>query len=279
MHNTYRLTKDDITTAMQNSIRKQGKHDSGDRRCRVERIDPSINTYRNSVSVLVGSQGSGKTYYCLREAIAISHALPTLHLIITITRKAFDPTVESTRGLADVPVLNLSYDDAEERLEQILDAKSAYNDIKREGVKRHIPNAELINHANNVGAFMELLQISDFNRPWLDTIVILDDVGSAEILRHPASPFNNWFKLCRDVNCMFYLTIHGFNQISPSIRQNSKVIVLGRGLSHERLAVIHHQSNSHCDYKEFVQSYDIMDRDSSKHYLVIDADEGILKIE
>jgi hypothetical protein len=102
----YTLSKDDITTAMTHSIKKQGKRDFGNQRCRVEKIDPSINTYRNSVSVLVGSQGSGKTYYCLREAIAISHALPTLHLIITITRKSYDPTIESTRELSAVPILN-----------------------------------------------------------------------------------------------------------------------------------------------------------------------------
>jgi hypothetical protein len=275
----YTLSKDDITSAMAHSIKKQGKRDFGDKRCRVERIDPTINTYRNSVSVSVGSQGSGKTYYCLREAIAISHALPTLHLIITITRKSSDPTIESTRQLSAVPLLNLSYDEAEDRLQEILDAKASYNEIKRAGVKRHIPNSDLINHANNVNEFMELLQIHDFKRPWLETFVILDDAGSAEILRRPSGIFNNWLKLCRDINCMFYVAIHGFSQISPSIRQNSKVIVLGRGLSHERLAAIHHQSNSQCEYKEFIHEYDIMIRESDKHYLIIDFDEGILKIE
>jgi hypothetical protein len=109
--------------------------------------------------------------------------------------------------------------------------------------------------------------------------VILDDAGSAEILRRPASMFNNWLKLCRDINCMFYVAIHGFSQISPSIKQNSKIIVLGRGLSHERLSIIHYQSNSQCEYKDFIQTYDIMNRDSTKHYLIIDSDEGTLKIE
>jgi hypothetical protein len=162
---------------------------------------------------------------------------------------------------------------------EILDAKSAYNEIKREAIKRHIPDSQLRQHCRNAEKFTELLQISDFERAWLDTIVILDDAGSAEILRHPASIFNNWLKLCRDINVMFFIAIHGFSQVSPSIRQNSKVIVLGRGLSHERLAIIHHQSNSQCEYKEFIHEYDIMNRDPDKHYLVIDSDEGVLKIE
>jgi hypothetical protein len=215
----------------------------------------------------------------MREAIAISHILPTLHLIVTVTRKSYDPTIEATRELSGAPILSLEYDEAEERIGEILEAKAAYNEIKREGALRGISDPELPEHTQDCERFMELLRITDFSRPWLDTIIILDDAGSAGILRRDDSPFNLWLNLCRDITCMFYLAIHGFGQVSPSIRQNCKIIVLARGLSHERLCIVHRQANVTCDYRAFIQAYDAMNRDPDAHYLIIDSETGELTIE
>ena len=68
-------------------------------------------------------------------------------------------------------------------------------------------------------------------------------------------------------------------QLLPSIKENAAVVYIGKGLSLDRLAIIHHQTNNPIEYREFVYYYNMMNRDLSRHVLVVDNVEGILKME
>jgi hypothetical protein len=66
---------------------------------------------------------------------------------------------------------------------------------------------------------------------------------------------------------MWYLATQGMAQLSPSIRQNSTIIYIGRGLSNERLDIIHRQTNNGIDINDFRAAYQHA-ADSGKRFLV-----------
>jgi hypothetical protein len=230
---------------------------------------PGINSYTNSVSLAVSVQGGGKTFKFMEEAIAVSKAIPETHLIIVFAKKSFDETVEATKHLAACPVVIMPYDQAVDYMTLLLTLKSKYKEIKRTAIDHNVSDNDIPDNIVGCDTLMEGLYIDDFTRRWLNTIIILDDIGNSKLFANPDSYFNNCLKLCRDQQIMWYLATHGMAQLSPSIRQNATIIYIGRGLSNERLDIIHRQTNNGIDINEFREAYQRV-ADSGKRFLVCD---------
>jgi hypothetical protein len=73
---------------------------------------------------------------------------------------------------------------------------------------------------------LETLGIKDFSRDWLETIIILDDVGGSGLFNKETSAFNNWLRLSRDLNIIWFLCLHGIGQLPPTLRQNTATIYI-----------------------------------------------------
>jgi hypothetical protein len=231
---------------------------------------PGLNTYTNSVSIAVGKQGSGKTYTFMKEVIAISRRIPQTHLIILFSKKAYDPTVEATKNLAACPVIVKPYECAEDFVRLLLIAKSKYDVFRRTAIERNIPIEQIPEHIDGCDTLMEILHINDFERNWLNSIIILDDVGNSKLFYNPDSFMNNNLKLCRDQNIIWMLACHGITQLSPAIKTNSAIVYFGKGLSPERLVHVRRQTNSDMEHDEFQDLYRRMNSDDRAHQLVID---------
>jgi hypothetical protein len=140
-----------------------------------------------------------------------------------------------------------------------------------------VPRRKIPQHVDSLGPLFNILWVNDFSRDWLETAVIVEDSGDDKFLSNPY--VIDRLKLCREDNMVYYLTIHGFGQISPSIRQNSAVIVICKGLSAERLNIIIHQTNHNIDRKEFIDMYREMNDDPNARYLVVDTLASTVHIE
>jgi hypothetical protein len=71
----------------------------------VTKIDPNMNTYFNSLNVLVGRPGSGKSYTAIHEMIHISHQCPRTHLLVYVAKsKKPDILMEKLDVLFNVDV-------------------------------------------------------------------------------------------------------------------------------------------------------------------------------
>jgi hypothetical protein len=267
------MTATDIRTqvkvSMLESIDKHKQTYKQDLKNDVVKI-PGLNTYTNSVSIAVGKQGAGKTFTFMNEAIAISHKIPETHLIILFSKKTYDPTVEATKHLSKCPVIILPYEIAEEFVQHLLIAKTKYDSFRRIAIEHNIPIEDIPDHVEQCDTLTDMLHITDFERNWLNTIIILDDVGNSKLFHNPDSFFNNNLKLCRDQNIIWMLACHGITQISPSIKQNSAIVYFGKGLSPERLIHVRRQTNSDMDYDEFKTIYRRMNSNEQAHQLVVD---------
>jgi hypothetical protein len=122
---------------------------------------------------------------------------------------------------------------------------------------------------DEVERMCQCLCVHDLHHDWLNTIIVFDDVGNSGLFKNKDSYFNNRLKLCRDDNAIYFLTIHGITQMSPSVKQNTATVHVYKGLSNERLAVIHRQLNIPLDWKQFKESYHKMASRGAR-YMVVD---------
>jgi hypothetical protein len=100
----------------------------------ILRIDPSLYTYTNSVSVLTGAQGTGKTITALTECVGIAHAFDTAHMFTYIKKKVYDPTFENVKPIIESQgcrVLEVEYSETEEVVQQVFPAKQRCNQLIR----------------------------------------------------------------------------------------------------------------------------------------------------
>ena len=73
---------------------------------KLERIHPQSYCYKNSVNILVGKQGSGKTFTCAYEIAKISQIHDETHLLIIVCKdeNKEDPTIRSLKQMINIPI-------------------------------------------------------------------------------------------------------------------------------------------------------------------------------
>jgi hypothetical protein len=183
-------------------------------------------------------------------------------------RKVYDPSFETPKSMIEdggCKVLEIEYEDAEEEIEMIFPFKSLYNALKR---KSAIPAIFEPLSQDTIDTMCEVLNIEDFDQDWLNTIIMCDDCGNSGLFKNPNSFLNTHLKLCRDDNVIYFLTIHGIGQLSASIRQNTAVVYVFRGLSNERLVHVWRQCNTPISWDEFKYRYQSLQ--GGERVLVID---------
>jgi hypothetical protein len=130
-----------------------------------------------------------------------------------------------------------------------------------------------------IEAMFERLNIRTLEPPWLNTLIVFDDVGASELFRKSDSYFNQRLKLCRDDNVIYFLTIHGLNQISASIKQNCAMVWIFKGLSRERLTIVWRQCNIPLDWGEMRGAYQMIGKTKNARCMVVDNLTGKYEVE
>jgi hypothetical protein len=271
-------TKAKIKQQMVRRIETDKKTFKPNTRHDVRKVGEDINSYFNSCSILTGSFGAGKTFTALAECVAIAAEYPNkdigpsegpaTHMLIFIKRKAYDPTLESTRALIEeygCEVVEVGYEDAEEFVARIFELKNTYNLCKRAIHARRMdqPEPEEAEGIDDevITEMFDGLNVRDFNAEWLNTLIVFDDASGSNLFKKTDSFFNNQLRILRDNNSIMFLTIHGLTTLAPQMKQNVAVIYVFRGLSRERQATIWHQCSIPLDFDEFRGAYLILSRE------------------
>ena len=96
-------------------------------------IDPNILFRRNTVNVLIGKKGSGKTYNVFREIIKLRFIPKEKHRytkMIYVRKTDYDPTFERLKDLIPLPVEIISFDEVVPRIKELCQAKAVIQEIK-----------------------------------------------------------------------------------------------------------------------------------------------------
>ena len=224
------------------------------------------NTYANSVNVYVGRPRSGKTFQALHDIIAVLRNDSNVHMLIYINESGEidDDTFERFQELITVPILFVKYKDAEKCLRSILDYKMIYNKIKNHSAEREVPKAVCEEMFDN-------LHITDFDKPYLHTLILTEDATNAKIIKQADSYINDLLTRCAHTQFSFFILIHYWKALTTNIKANLSTIYIFGGYSRQQLSYMLYQMNIPITMKELMNQYSKM---GQYRKLVIDCNLG-----
>ena len=178
----------------------------------IKCIHPDINIRYNSVNVIVGKQSLGKTVIALEEIIKIS-LLGTHHLLVYVTKNGDenDLSFQSLKHLLQIPYVTISEKDAKPFIEELIAAKNLYYQIKREHIEDKIADEQ-------IEALFDVLHIKDFDKEFLHTLVLFDDISNNKLFSSEESFFSQQIRRCRHTNISYFLLIQGWKGIKPHVK-------------------------------------------------------------
>jgi hypothetical protein len=111
--------------------------------------------YHNSVNVLTGIQGVGKTFTALNEILTISSSPPNLS---RIKKKDHDPSALENVESSVVGVLITDYSEAEDAVAETIKHKFVHNDLKRMQRDNEWSDDEIYGYAQKYEATFDIFK-------------------------------------------------------------------------------------------------------------------------
>ena len=225
----------------------------------------------NSVNVLCGRQGSGKTFTAMKEAIKISLVSPETHLLIIVCKNetVTDPTIETLKPLLQIPMVYITEEEAIDYVKNLLEYKRFHDLIISEHLEDKIED-------DQVQEVFDVLHIKDFGRKWSHTLILFNDIAKSKLLKRPDGYFNQLFPICRHIQCSFFLNVQFWKSIQTEIKANITTAFIFGGFSREQFLYIIRQLPVSVDVNDLYNVYRTLDKHGK---VIINADNSKISIE
>ena len=179
-------------------------------------IHPEVFFRRNSVNLLVGKKGSGKTYNVFRELIKLRHVPNHRYTkLLYVTDKAYDPTYDRMKHLIPLTVEKCSYAEAPAKIRELAQAKVAVHDIIKNDIKlEDITEASRQHIEDIVGSPLDGNEV-------FHTVILLDDCQN--VFDHKTRANEALFKMLfenRQPKLTYFLTMQDPKHLDSSLKQN-----------------------------------------------------------
>lgn len=237
----------------------------------IQKISPELHTYQNSINLLVGKQGMGKTFTALREIIKITLIDRNVHLVMIVNKdgEPNDVTYNLLQHMFQAPIVFVSYDAAEESVKRLLMYKNLYNTILEQHLEHRIDPTQLVE-------IDEVLHVSDFQRPFLNTIIYFEDCANSKLFRKPIYYFPQLIATCRHNGLTMFFTAQFWKGITTELKANATTIYIFRDYSPQQLQYILQQTPVKYELAKIYKLY----RQLRNHdRLVVDTVRGVVTID
>ena len=236
----------------------------------LKKIGGESNTYYNSVNLLCGRQGSGKSYTSMKEIILASQEEPT-HLVICICKdeNSEDPTVKALAPLLFCDIEFVGESCAEDYVKNILLWKKFYNEIKDNHLEKRIEQTQKQECFKN-------LHIHNFSKPFLHTILLFNDIAKSKLLNNPTNYFNQLIPICRHIQTSFFLCVQFWKSVPTEIKANITTAFIFGGFSRQQLFYILSQLPTTFDKSTIYEQYQQLNKNDK---LIVDCETGETTIE
>lgn len=248
----------------------------------IDKIHPEINVRYNSVNVIVGKQGQGKTVIALEEVIKIS-LMNTHHLLVYVTKDGneSDRSFIALKSLIEprLPIITISESAAENVIDKIIKAKNEYYSIKNNHLEDKLDDPQLNITQSDINKLFDTLHINDFHHQYLHTLVLFDDISNSKLFSNETSYFSQLLRRCRHTNMTFFLLIQGWKGLKPHIKNEITTLMIFPCFNKQQLRYIYSQSASNLCFDDFYEKYEqIMslktEYPDSHPYMVIQVVDG-----
>lgn len=225
----------------------------------IDKIHPDINVRYNSVNVIVGKQGQGKTVIALEEIIKIS-LLRTHHLLIFVTKDGSesDRSFLALKELIEpqLPIITVSETDAQKTIEKLIDRKNEYYKIKNNNLEDKLDDPELNITQSEIDDLFDDLHIDSFDSKYLHTLVLFDDISNSKLFANETSYFSQLLRRCRHTNITYFLLIQGWKGLKPHIKNEITTLFIFPCFNRQQLRYIYGQSASNMCFDDFYEQYE-----------------------
>jgi hypothetical protein len=241
------------------------------RREKVKKLHPEVNTYRNSINILVGKQGSGKTYSALREIIKISYVDPTSHLLLVINNSGVsnDATFNVLEPCFRIPYKFIKYDDAEDYVRNLILYKDLYNKIKTNHLENEIVDEQ-------VRELFEVLHLNSLNLPFLNTIIYFEDCANNKLFKKSTMYFPQIVATCRHNGLTLFFSTQFWKGVPTELKANATTIYVFRDFSKQQINYILQQTPLRHDKDKVYRQYQKL---RSHDKLIVDTVSGSITID
>ena len=195
-------------------------------------INPEVNITYNSLNLMLGQRGSGKTFNSFNEMAMICKIPNKYHLFIYVSNNPNDETYKRFSYLINQPIVQISYDEAESYLQKIIDYKQNYDKIKDEGLESKLTDA-------CKKEFFETLHIQDFSAPSLHTLVLYDD--AMNVFKKTTSKQFRWLLENRHTRFTYILCLQDWKGISSELKANLDSVWIFGGYPRNRYSYFFQQ--------------------------------------
>ena len=219
----------------------------------INELHKDISVRLNSVNVIVGKQSSGKTVVALEEIIKISRLdkdSERFHLIIYVTKNGDenDVSFQALKELITIPHVTVSEADVTDYMKELVSAKNLYYKIRRESLEDKIDDDQKED-------LFEFLHVNDFEKEFLHTIVLFDDISNSKLFRDSGSYFSQMIRRCRHTNISYFLLIQGFKGLPTHVKNEITTLFIFPCFNSQQISYIYTQSGSNLSRDEFKNMY------------------------
>jgi hypothetical protein len=227
----------------------------------------------NSVNVLIGKKGTVKTACALNEALKMS-LTGQYHLMIYVCPQGIinDDSFKTLRPLIEnnLPIRVISTDEIVNSIQQLIQYKTCYAEIKEEKSEKTIPppqKAELF----------KALALNDWHHKHLYTLIMFDDISGSPLFANDKSYMCQLLRRVRQPLLTIFLLIQNWKGLSPSVTNELTSIFMFKGFNQQQLQHIYSQS-SVLERDNFIELANSLSKISGFCCIKIDTETGEMKL-
>jgi hypothetical protein len=237
----------------------------------LSRIHPEIHSSYNSINILVGRQGKGKSVTAWQEIIKIGAISPVSHMIVYITKSGIpnDRTFDALKKLIKIPIVYSSNDTAINCVKRILAYKDLYKQVIENNLQDKIEDSQR-------DELFSVLEISSFDLPSLHTIIYFEDTSNNPLFKKPTMYFPQLFATCRHIGCSFYFAVQYWKSLPTELKSNATNIFIFSSYCKQQLHYILSQIPQKYPFEVIYSEYQKL---GAHGKMVVNAETGDIVID
>jgi hypothetical protein len=184
-------------------------------------LHPDLYFLLNSINILCGQTGLGKTRAVFREIGKLKYIHHPYSQFIYVTDEENDKTFLKYKYLIDIPIVKVKYEEAFEYLQDIIEGKNTYEMVRKspEDYKE-----------GDVIELLNFLNVSNFSLPCLHTLILFDD--ATDLFTNKKNPLNSLILRNRHHKFTYFFNVHSFTKNTPMfIKKNMRSLWYFGGFS------------------------------------------------